>query len=529
MPASPGPAGAATASPVPAPAGALGISWPPGQALPHFAEPRALDVASVVDAPSDVAIMLATLQGVVNRWQPRIYLLQSAEEGPLTWLTALGVPTTTYAPYDLVGRYRRFVQGLIVYDPAVAETINVATSLAGERGDLAVDGALATRLATLYEMRIDADLRGRFANAIAADTWALANVAPGCSHRMIVGLDPRVDEADLRDYAVANRACVVWLDAGVPSEASLLGRFLAQLPADAPYLGWWPQNDEAPGVGFASRHAVYTIAADLSQNMTVFSGGAAPIASHQAPAPPVPLSNAIYLTFTFSDGDNTQYMQHHLPLIWDDPARGSVPLNWTVNPLLLDLAPAILAHYQRTASPNDLLIAGPSGAGYQYPSYWPASALPVYAQRTAAYMRADGLTALTILNDTPAGTGFAPDPKTLAQYVDAIAPDGIELNAATSLVPRVEGGTAIVNNVFASTTDDIDAAIAQATAGWNGDGPLFLSFYVYGFTLAPSDVASVVAALDGRYHTVRGDQFFALVRDALGNGTMPSRLSRPRW
>ena len=50
------------------------------------------------------------------------------------------------------------------------------------------------------------------------------------------------------------------------------------------------------------------------------------------------------------------------------PGAGSVPLGWTISPVLQEAAPTLAAYYARTASPNDALIAGPSGAGYILPS-----------------------------------------------------------------------------------------------------------------------------------------------------------------
>ena len=53
---------------------------------------------------------------------------------------------------------------------------------------------------------------------------------------------------------------------------------------------------------------------------------------------------------------------------WLDPLRGTVPLGWEVAPAFAELAPAVLEHYYRTATPNDYLICGPSGASYAYMS-----------------------------------------------------------------------------------------------------------------------------------------------------------------
>lgn len=64
-----------------------GISWPKGQALPTFATPApVLDCLEVQALTGDEPITFSALQGLVNRQQPRIYLVDArAGEGPDTW------------------------------------------------------------------------------------------------------------------------------------------------------------------------------------------------------------------------------------------------------------------------------------------------------------------------------------------------------------------------------------------------------------------------------------------------------------
>src|ERR1051326_7976580 len=76
------------------------------------------------------------------------------------------------------------------------------------------------------------------------------------------------------------------------------------------------------------------------------------------------VANKVYVSFTVSDGDNLQYSQHRMMKLWRDQARGSLPIGWTLSPVLMQAAPALAHYYRFTATPNDELIAGPSGAGY---------------------------------------------------------------------------------------------------------------------------------------------------------------------
>ena len=161
-----------------------------------------------------------------------------------------------------------------------------------------------------------------------------------------------------------------------PTQTALFTSILKRAQPDTPYLGWFPQGHEQPGVALCGQYASPVVAADFYINGSVFAGGAPAPISSRITHPPVPkVANKIYLTLTMVEGDNAQYNQHRMRDIWDDAGRGAVPLNWSISPFLYDIGPAIFAYYQSTATANDLLMTGPSGAGYTYPAVWPAAAL----------------------------------------------------------------------------------------------------------------------------------------------------------
>lgn len=494
-----------------------GITWPAGHALPTFATLAHLDVADISALPPDQQLLFATLQGIVNRKQPRIYLIQNGPEGKTTWLQALHARTTTHAdPFVLLTRYHAEIAGLIVYDPNITGTINVATTAAGVYSAVVASPTLAALLQSRFHMPVVLDLRGRFASNLDAYNWAANTLYPETTHRMLVGMDPSGESANLRDYAVANMAFVIWADPANPPEAALLGQLMNQMPPDSPYLGWWPRGGEYLGVALASQHGIYVTAADLTENWSVFSGAPAAISSSQRAMAPPPLGSRIYITFTFSDGDNAQYIQHRMWPIWNDPSRGSLPMNWTISPLLADAAPVMLATYQRTATRNDYFVAGPSGAGYTYPSFWPSGTFAAYAQQTGAYLARTGLRVIEVLNGT--GQMSQPLPSSLsALYISSASPLGFGLHLSASDPPTIVNGTTpAANEIFVTSVPSAEATIAQASSGWNGTSPLFLSIYVSAFDMAPSDVVTIAHTLDSRYSVVRGDQFFDLIREQNG-------------
>ena len=95
------------------------------------------------------------------------------------------------------------------------------------------------------------------------------------------------------------------------------------------------------------------------------------------------LENKVYLTFTLSDGDQFTLMNTGELGNWRRPERGKVPFNWEMQPLLAEIAPALLGYYYSSLSDTDLLVAGPSGAGYIIPPL--SSNLPAYMAESARY------------------------------------------------------------------------------------------------------------------------------------------------
>jgi hypothetical protein len=258
---------------------------------------------------------------------------------------------------------------------------------------------------------------------------------------------------------------------------------------------------------------VYVVAADFALNLTVL-GGTRAAARPVPPLPAPPLEPRTYLTFTVTDGDNLQYCQHRMRQIWDTPERGRVPLNWTVSPLLRDAAPAILGYYQDTATANDLLIAGPSGAGYAYPTPWPDHAYPAFTEQTGRYARDSGLPIVNVLNRVGGR-----DRDLAADQVAAYARDAGAVGILQHWTDRhsiaIVAGTPVATSQLVGTRAECRALLADPP-GEHGRHPRFVSIGVLAWSMTPADIAAVVAELDDRYRVVRGDQFFALIQRAVG-------------
>jgi hypothetical protein len=485
-----------------------GITWPPTQALPSFAAPAQLDAADITSLTNDQQLLLTSLQGIVNRTQPRIYLFQNGDGTDQSWLQTTAVPNTvTTDPLSLIAKYSADAAGAVIYDPTLPDTANVATSLAGVMG-----GVIATAdLASQYSLPILADLRGQFATKLDAYNWLIDNYWTQLTPRMLTAISPTT--SNLRDYIVATKSLVFWLDPEVPDEATLFAQILQKVAPDTPYMGWFVGGHESSGVTLCSQNGVVVGAADFLDNATVLGGVPATISQSQPPATTPKLEKKIYLTFTFSDGDNLQYDQHRLRTIWDDPNRGAVPLNWTISPLLLDAAPIMLHYYQSTQTPNDLLIAGPSGAGYTYPGDWPSAALSAFTKQTGDYMARAGLTLIDALNLTSQGSNAKLTNRVAHDYSRDAHPLGILCNwQLDSSTLQKTAGLPIMSQAFIVSVGQGKSTASRIGASWSGHHALFAAILVDSWNMTPTDVNTVAASLGSQFEIVRGDVFFDLLR-----------------
>lgn len=518
-----------SASPVATPVGSSGITWPAEQALPTFAEAASLTVVNIAAVSESERVLFSTLQGTVNRSEPRIYLEQPRDEGEYTWLEdGLGVPYEEIDdPWKLFEQFGSEVTGVVVTDPEISHTVNVATTIAGLQGGIVAAPAHLDRLtAAPYSFPILDDLRGRFTSNLEANQWQIENLWPRVSHRMLLGIDPEGVLGELRDYAIANTTMPFWLDVNVPEERELFIQLLEDVEPYTPYLGWFSQDvaGEFSGTQLASEHSVFVLAADWFTNMTVWSGTrAGTIAVPTVPAPA--LENRIYVAFVVSEGDNLQYNQHKLRVLWDDPGRGAVPISWTTNPLLIDCAPAMLAWFVASATANDHFMVGPSGAGYINPGPWPDDTFDLYTERTGAYMAATGMTTIYVLNRDD-GTGIELSDSEIASYQANANPTGIMLNWEDHTESRVLPGgipQSIVHQ--GGEIAEIQSALATAAESWDGERPLFLAMGVLAWNLTPTDMATIADSLGPEVAVVRGDHYFALMRQAAGGGSATPEAS----
>jgi hypothetical protein len=512
------------------------ITWPEERVFPIFQAAQHLDVYNVCTAARDIQLSIATLVGLINRPQARVYLLD--REHDAFWLKeALSAIPQTLSPltqadilHDLLTKYRSLVQGLIIYDPALIDTANIATMMAAQQDGIAVTPEQAQALQQApYNLLILADLRVyKWSSRLQAYRWAKDNLCDGSSPRLVAGLDPRIS-LGIRPFLVATRAFIYWLHplgflpdpgAGLLSERSLMQQILqSYAPNTTGHFGWFIQ--EGSGVSIASRAAISVFASDHSSNMEVW--GSMHTVQPALPTPrlsiPAPEPDKIYVSFTMSEGDNLQYTQERLLNLWQDKKRGSVPIGWPIPAVLLETAPTLLDYYARTATPADEFLAGPSGVGYMYPADWPVEHLPAFLEHAGRLMKDMNLTVLEVLDSNFCqdislslraifrGSGMALIDKKVQQlYAEGLKPAGVQGIVSGGGQKNVRwstfSGVPVYQNLgIASSVDEALAMIKEGIDDYKGR-PAFLNLYILAWKMTPTDLKQVAEKLGAGYEIV---------------------------
>jgi len=157
------------------------------------------------------------------------------------------------------------------------------------------------------------------------------------------------------------------------------------------------------------------------------------------PANTKPELDRFYVCFMTSEGDT---MKGPIPFFYDswfDAARGGVPMNWGINPLMARFFPAMLQYYYETATPDDYFFVGCSGAGYCYPD--DMKDLGRFARHTAQACAEAGTPLIDVWG--------AARPDVQQRYVAATQPLGLTVNCAPARLKLLPDGTPVAYHELA--------------------------------------------------------------------------------
>lgn len=365
--------------------------------IKNIIEPEFLYVINENNMSKAEQTMISTLQGLIaSKSKNQIYILSSNEPDYEIWLKDLKKNykvkyEIVKNPWNLVSKFKKYIDGYTLYSSVKEHTINNACTLASLHNSIAIDESIEDILNSygitnfIYDCR-DTDKYWAYNNL-----WDL-----GLNHSTVIELSSD-KYIPLRDYAILSKSLIFYEDD--INDASFRETIFNSMDDGGRILGWGP--DEHTNVSIASKAGIDMIAADWSYNLSVLS-------SYKS----VPLKQNInkdiekedgfhYVTFIMSDGDNQQWLlgsNFNNKNWFGSPYRGDFNLGWSLSPSLYYLAPTVFNSYY-CAAKNDNFVVPASGNGYMYPSKFPADKLSDYTKRLNDYMAEVDEHSVLILDD----------------------------------------------------------------------------------------------------------------------------------
>lgn len=297
------------------------------------------------------------------------------------------------------------VKGGILYRNLKEDCCPAAT-LAGLEDAIPVTTAVRDRLiaqgVTLPVVMDYTAVRSAFAPGsdarLEGHRWAIANLLARCAdigtvsrdrtynqdaHDTLVDIDQAVQKRwfvyDLDHSAASNQDSKVDRD---PPDKDLIDTILSHAKPFSPVFGWG-RPDENGFTRAVGRNRQVVVCSGVLNN-SFFAALPATRAAWKQKAARTTADDKpeqrIHLALMVNEGDSVKEAISLQGMGgWTQPERGTVPINWGMDPLLCTTHPGLMDFYYDTMTDRDHFFAATSGWGYMHPGHFPAASLMDYA------------------------------------------------------------------------------------------------------------------------------------------------------
>lgn len=386
------------------------LLWPEEKIFPSFTKGENELIAFPADIlPEREMTALACLQGFVNAVETRAVILDSDVS---KWLNDYGYRYTK-ANQDTVFDYIKELSegsaaGVILYsDELSSHYVNLASSIGNTMKAIPLTADAYEKWKEHgVDLPVIEDIRGlKYTSAYDIYKYFLDNYWENSNRKILVVQRPDLS-FQMRDLASAVGGAVVYLSCSGGIETWLFKQYLkAMTPGEAIVTGWYA-GQERELMTVSGNCGLSCVPSDFFSNPTVFAQN---MTVEVPVVPDMPkLENKIYVAYFLSDGDNIQYDMHAMRGYWDDNSRnrGKVPVNWTISPALVDIAPGMMNYYYKNATDSECFVCGPSGLGYTMPmntfgsnrgnQFRSDKDFTAFVNMTNTYLQKSGLRTVTI-------------------------------------------------------------------------------------------------------------------------------------
>ncbi len=519
------------------------LAWPDSQIFPTFKAPTdKLDGFPEEMLSDEEKITVTCLEGLVNSVQTRMVVLNNSTK---TWLSQYGYRYTEVSAmgkFDIYKKYASEISGVVLYSAKLnPEYINLACTVANTLSAIPItENLYKLWLRNGIELPVVEDLRDlTMKSTVDIHKYLFENYWDKCNKKIL--LVQRTGLYNMRDLAAACGSAVVHLSCAGNEETRLFKKMLLTMtPGESIMVGWY-EDQERELMTVGAQCGISCVPADFFSNPTVFSQD---INVNIKSVPDMPaLENKIYIALYFSDGDNIQYNMNAMREYWNSnsSSRGKIPVNWTISPALVDIAPGMMNYYYEHSTDSDCFVCGPSGMGYTMPmntwgpntgeQFKDTDKFKAYIELTNRYLQQSGLRVVTIWDNL--STSQRNIYSSSGTYLYGLTTQNFT-NASLSLRYTSVNNNMLIQQLtpgyFASNAEgttpitDVSGDIRNAVSylGYDGTFPVFVSLQID--VWAFHQVSQIVTLRDylegiygeGKVEFVRADHYYNLYYEANG-------------
>lgn len=464
-------------------------------------------------------ITLQSLQGILARTKPEI--LRDVHGHAAILENHLTIDRTYYNNfYGLLGHYADRLDGYILCE-ARTSSVNAAFSLCALLNAIVVPKDIEQQVINAgYTKKLDVCDKD--------EAWVLSNYGEQLS-RTIASYQAVNDDRALfvGDYSAFAGALQFWDDS---ASGTLAKSVYNRMNPCSVFFGWGA--GEYDTVEQLSQHSSMILPSDWSPNLSTLSNIPVKLPrQNQQQTEYKVVENVHTVCFVISDGDNIQWLSGSLNNTnnWSNPDKARLSLGWTVSPSFAELAPALYQKYLENALTTDgarnYLIAGPSGAGYYFPSIYPE-----LAEQNQFMNKMLKKADLNIVNIIDKDGNHNPDEYLKQSNVDALFyySYGSQYQGIKGAIkwykdkPSIGGRFTLwgnSNDNSAETRNRVcqslaDKLNAQSTNIQSAAGYSLIPVHIW--TMNPSDVLNCIDKLNENVRVVSPDEFVWLIRKNVG-------------
>lgn len=326
-------------------------------------------VVDLRNSTSAEILFMRTFQGMVNRNEARMYLINSdsSQFGPADrfwieeyerqgWVDIEGYLTRDEA----LAKFGSEISGYVAATEKEPWTIHAAAVTAILKNGIVAPDKVACDLKDMGWNELD-DMRGRWSDAVSAYNDMVNEHRDDLAYPGLALLRP---SEGLWDFIVQQQIMPVF---SRPKHDTWEGvaRIMDTYPAKKILYGYVSDDtvEEEIAVERASSTGKYLVPTSNVSNLSFHSAvlGNSPLKSVKKNRRRIPGLDAskVNVAIAITDGDNLQVpiLQYPTGKFWNTKERGVMPLGWSMGVSLSTLAPGIWEYYRNSIRPNDEIVS----------------------------------------------------------------------------------------------------------------------------------------------------------------------------